>query len=121
MPLYSITAEEGVLSPDTKAALAAEITMFHSEMAAVDKKFVKIFFSSVPKGDAYVAGEAAAAVSLTLLIRSGRTPDYKRNMLQQLWNILKRATNASDSEILLAIQEAPASNAMELGKIMPDL
>jgi len=60
-------------------------------------------------------------VILTVLIRIGRSADYKRKMLLALSEILKRATKATDRQMLLAIQEAPASQAMEMGQIMPDL
>ena len=58
---------------------------------------------------------------LTALIRAGRSTDYKQNMLRQLWSMLQRATGASDAQMLVAIEEAPASNAMEMGQIMPEL
>jgi phenylpyruvate tautomerase PptA (4-oxalocrotonate tautomerase family) len=121
MPLYTISAEEGTLSPDTKSTLALEITEFHCKLTGLDKDFVKIIFNIFPRGDGFVAGEAAAAVILTVLIRIGRSADYKRKMLLALSEILKRATRATDRQMLLAIQEAPASQAMEMGQIMPDL
>jgi phenylpyruvate tautomerase PptA (4-oxalocrotonate tautomerase family) len=60
-------------------------------------------------------------VSLTLLVRSGRSADYKREMLKRLWRMLQDATGSPDDQIVLGIQEVPASQAMELGKIMPDV
>jgi len=60
-------------------------------------------------------------VILTALIRAGRSTDYKKNMLQQLWSMLQRATGATNAQMLVAIEEAPASNAMEMGHIMPEL
>jgi phenylpyruvate tautomerase PptA (4-oxalocrotonate tautomerase family) len=121
MPLYRIATEEGLLSSDAKAALAAEITEFHCRMAGLDKGFVKIIFDTFPVGDGFVAGEAAEAVTLTVLIRVGRSVDYKHQMLRGLWSILQRATGAADAQMLVAIEEAPASNAMEMGQIMPEL
>ena len=62
---------------------------------------------------------ALAAVTLTVLVRAGRSIDYKHKMLRGLWAILQRATGAADAQMLVAIEEAPASNAMEMGQIMP--
>ena len=121
MPLYKIATQQGSLSPEAKSALAAEITDFHCRLTGLDKAFVKLIFDTFPGGDGFVGGEAAAAVTLTVLIRAGRSTDYKKNMLQQLWSMLQRATGATDAQMLIAIEEAPASNAMEMGVIMPEL
>jgi len=121
MPLYRIATQQGSLSSEAKAALAAEITDFHCRLTGLDKAFVKLIFETFPIGDGFVGGEAAAAVTLTVLIRAGRSTDYKKNMLQQLWSMLQRATGAADAQMLIAIEEAPASNAMEMGVIMPEL
>jgi phenylpyruvate tautomerase PptA (4-oxalocrotonate tautomerase family) len=121
MPLYAISIQDGSLSPEEQAALAADITEFHCQMTGLDKAFVKIVFTTFAPGEGFVGGEVAAAVILTVLIRAGRSSDYKRNMLLKLWAMLQRATGATDAQMLVAIQEAPASNAMEMGQIMPDL
>ena len=121
MPLYTIRTQDGVLSREAKSALAAEITEFHCRMAGLDKAFVKIVFDDVPLGGGFVGGVAAEAVILTVLIRDGRSTDYKREMLQGLWTMLQRATAATNEQMLVAIEEAPASQAMEMGQIMPEL
>ena len=121
MPLYKIATQEGSLSSAAKAALAKEVTDFHCQMTGLDKAFVKIIFDTFPVGDGFVGGEAAASTVLTVLIRAGRSSDYKRQMLQQLWTMLQRATGATDAQMLVAIEEAPASQAMEMGQIMPEL
>lgn len=121
MPLYKITIGEGSLSLQAKAALAAEITDFHCRLTGLDKGFVKIVFECFPQGDGFVGGEAAKAVILTVLIRAGRSTDYKQDMLRSLWSMVQAATGAEDSQMLVAIEEAPASQAMEMGLIMPEL
>ncbi len=60
-------------------------------------------------------------MALTLLIRTGRSADYKRELLKRLWNLLQAATGAPDQEIVIGIQEVPPSQAMEMGQIMPDV
>ena len=55
------------------------------------------------------------------IIRTGRSPEYKRTLLQRLWELLQQATDAPDDQIVIGVQEVPASQAMELGKIMPDV
>jgi phenylpyruvate tautomerase PptA (4-oxalocrotonate tautomerase family) len=121
MPLYKIAAQEGSLSADAKVALATEVTDFHCRLTGLDPVFVKIIFDTFPAGDGFVGGVPAEAVTLTVLIRVGRSVDYKQKMLQQLWSMLQRATGATDAQMLVAIEEAPASQAMEMGKIMPEV
>jgi phenylpyruvate tautomerase PptA (4-oxalocrotonate tautomerase family) len=121
MPLYKITTQARSLSSDAKAVLANEITDFHCQMTGLNRAFVKIIFDTFPVGAGFVGGEAAAAVVLTVLIRVGRSTDYKKSMLQQLWSMLQRATGAIDAQMLVAIEEAPASQAMEMGQIMPEV
>jgi phenylpyruvate tautomerase PptA (4-oxalocrotonate tautomerase family) len=90
-------------------------------MSGVQKNWVHIVFHDYPVGSGFTAGEPAETVALTLLIRTGRSPEYKRELLQQLWRLLQKATGAPDDQIVLGIQEVPASQAMEMGQIMPEL
>jgi phenylpyruvate tautomerase PptA (4-oxalocrotonate tautomerase family) len=121
MPLYTIMTQEHVLGDAAKADLADKITTFHSEYAGVPKNWVHVVFLDYPIRSGFSAGRPSATVSLTLLIRTGRSGDYKRAMLQRLWSMLQASTGAPDEEIVLGIQEVPASQAMEMGQVMPDV
>jgi phenylpyruvate tautomerase PptA (4-oxalocrotonate tautomerase family) len=65
--------------------------------------------------------EAAATAVLTLLIRSGRSPDYKRGMLRRLCDLLQDVTGAPDDQIVIGVQEVQPNQAMEMGQIIPDV
>jgi phenylpyruvate tautomerase PptA (4-oxalocrotonate tautomerase family) len=121
MPLYTITTQAGVLDSAAKGELADKLTAFHAEYAAVPKKWVHIVFQEYPTGSGFTAGRPSPTAALTLLIRTGRTADYKRKMLKRLWSLMQAATGAPDEEIVLGIQEVPSSQAMEMGQIMPDV
>jgi phenylpyruvate tautomerase PptA (4-oxalocrotonate tautomerase family) len=121
MPLYTITTQAGVLDDAAKADLAGKLTTFHSEYAGVPQNWVHIVFQDYALGSGFSAGRPSATASLTLLIRSGRSAEYKRGMLRRLWSLLQTSTGAPDEEIVLGIQEVPASQAMEMGQIMPDV
>jgi phenylpyruvate tautomerase PptA (4-oxalocrotonate tautomerase family) len=121
MPLYTITTQAGVLDNAAKAELAERVTAFHAEYAALPKNWVHIVFHEYPAGCGFTAGKRSATAALTLLIRTGRSADYKREMLKRLWSLVQAATGAPDEEIVLGIQEVPASQAMEMGQIMPDV
>ena len=121
MPLYTVVTQAGVLGTEAKAELARKLTAFHSEYAGVPKNWVHIVFQEYEQGNGFTAGQASATAALTLLIRTGRSPEYKRAMLKRLWDLFQRATGAPDDEIVLGIEEVPSSQAMEMGQIMPDI
>src|ERR1700733_8421747 len=121
MPLYTITTQAGILDDPAKTDLADKLTAFHAEYAAVPKNWVHIVFHEYSSGSGFTGGSLSQTAALTLLIRSGRSPEYKREMLKRLWSLVQAATGAPDEEIVLGIQEVPSSQAMEMGQIMPDV
>lgn len=121
MPLYTLTTQHGALSSDAKAKLAVELTNLHSEFAGVPKNWVHVVFQDYAPGSGFTAGEPAATVALTLLMRAGRPPEYKRELIQRLWKLFQTATGAPDDQIVIGIQDVPASQAMEMGQVMPDV
>ncbi|HEY6642660.1 tautomerase family protein [Povalibacter sp.] len=121
MPLYTVTTQTGVLDEQAKAALAGGLTQLHVEFSGVPRNWVHIVFHEYERGNAFTAGERAAVAALTLCIRVGRSDDYKRALLQRLWALLQEATAAPDDQIVIGIQEVPASQAMEMAAIMPDV
>jgi phenylpyruvate tautomerase PptA (4-oxalocrotonate tautomerase family) len=121
MPLYTISTQAGVLDKPAKENLAGKITAFHAEYAGVPKNWVHVVFHEYPIGNGFTAGKPSPTASLTVLIRTGRSPDYKREMLKRLWSLVQAATGAPDGEVVLGIQEVPPSQAMEMGQIMPDV
>ena len=121
MPLYTITTQEGTLDAAAKQTLAAGITDFHAKTAGVPAGWVHIVFHEYPAGNGFSAGRPAATVALSVMIRTGRSPDYKRAFLAELWRLLQSATAAADDQIVVGIQEVPSSQAMEMGRTMPDV
>ena len=121
MPLYTVTTQAGQLRDDVRAKLASELTALHSEYAGVPKNWVHVIFLEYARGCGFTAGEPAATASLTLLIRTGRSAEYKRELLTRLWKLIQTTTGAADDQIVLGIQEVPPSQAMEMGVIMQDV
>jgi phenylpyruvate tautomerase PptA (4-oxalocrotonate tautomerase family) len=121
MPLYTVTTQRDLLSDDARVELAAKLTALHCETSGVPKNWVHIVFHDYPFGSGFTAGQPAATVTLTLLIRTGRSSEYKQDLLKRLWDLLQSATQAPDDQIVIGIQEVPASQAMEMGQVMPDV
>jgi phenylpyruvate tautomerase PptA (4-oxalocrotonate tautomerase family) len=121
MPLYTVTAQAGVLSDAAKVTLAAQLTTLHSEYSGVPKDWVHVVFHDYQPGSGFTGGKPSPTAALTLLVRTGRSEDYKRGLLKRVWKLLQEATGAPDGEIVIGIVEVAASQAMEMGKIMPDV
>lgn len=121
MPLYTLLTQKGTLDRQAKADLAKQLTSFHSEYAGVPENWVHVVFQEFHPGDGFTAGVEAPTAALTLLIRSGRSNDYKKGLLTRLWSLFQAATGAPDDQIVIGIQEVSPSQAMEMGQIMPDV
>ena len=121
MPLYTVTTRTGVLDSAAKAKLASELTTLHADYSGVPRNWVHIVFQDYAPGSGFTAGEVAATAALTLLIRTGRSPEYKRELLKRIWKLVQEATRAPDDQIVIGINELPPSQAMEMGQIMPEL
>ena len=121
MPLYTVNTQSGVLTGEAKAALAEELTAFHCAYSGVSRNWVHVIFQEYAHGNGYSAGKAAPAAALTLLIRTGRSVEYKRGLIKRLWELVQGATRAPDDQIVIGIHEVPSSQAMEMGQIMPEV
>jgi phenylpyruvate tautomerase PptA (4-oxalocrotonate tautomerase family) len=121
MPLYTISTQSGVLAGEAKAALAEELTAFHCAYSGVPRTWVHVIFQEYAPGNGYTAGKAAPAAALTLLIRTGRSVEYKRGLTKRLWELFQGATRTPDDQIVIGVQEVPPSQAMEMGQIMPEV
>jgi phenylpyruvate tautomerase PptA (4-oxalocrotonate tautomerase family) len=118
MPLYTAITQEGVVSFETKAKIAEEITRIHTSVMKVPKNFVRVVFLSYPEGSGFTGGEKAPTAALNCVLRSGHTAEEKTDMLQQLWTMFQGLTGIATGQLVLSLQEIPSSNAMEMGQIM---
>ncbi|GGA02520.1 tautomerase family protein [Dyella caseinilytica] len=121
MPLYTLVTQKGTLDRQAKAHLARQLTSFHSAYAGVPENWIHVVFHDFQPGDGFTAGEEAPAAALTVLIRSGRSSEYKKGMLTELWKMFQTATSAPDDQIVIGIQEVSPSQAMEMGQVMPEV
>ena len=121
MPLYTITTQAGVLSGDAKAKLADELATFHESYASVPRDWVQVVFQDYAPGSGFSGGKPSTVATLILQMRTGRSVEYKRGMVPRLWELLQHATGAQDNQIVIGVNEVPPSQAMEMGKIMPEV
>ena len=118
MPLYTALTQEVLLSGETKAKIAREITRIHSTVMRVPKEFVRVVFLAYPQGSGFTAGEKAPIACLNCVLRSGHTAEEKAEMLEQLWSMFQDLTGVATDQLALSLQEIPSLNAMEMGQIM---
>lgn len=118
MPLYTAITQES-LADDTKAGIAQEITRIHSTVMRVPTNFVHIVFLQYAKGAGFSAGKAGPTAALNCVLRSGHTAEEKTDLLKQLWAMFQSRTGIATDQLVISLQEIPASNAMEMGQIMP--
>jgi phenylpyruvate tautomerase PptA (4-oxalocrotonate tautomerase family) len=116
--LYTAITEHDVVSDETKARIAEEITRIHVAVMKVPRDFVRVIFLSYPKLSGYTAGEEAPAAALNCALRSGHTVEEKADLLKQLWLVFQELTGIATDQLAISLQEIPSSNAMEMGQIM---
>ncbi len=116
MPLHTIFAEEGSTSGKTKAKIAVEITRVHAE---VMKELRACHVSFYGMGRGYTAGEKAATAAVNCVLRDGHSAQEKNDMLKRIWSMFQQLTGVATEQLAISLQEIPASNALEMGQIMP--
>ena len=121
MPLYTVTTPDGLLSAQQRDAIAAEIVRIHTTIMNVPANFVHSIFPTYPGGHAYVAADRSPVGSIVGVIRAGHTSEEKSRLVQAIWKMFHEKTGVSDRDLSIALQEVPASQAMENGVIMPEV
>ena len=121
MPLYTVTTQDGFLSAQQRDVIAGELVRIHTAAMSVPAHFVHSIFPTYPRNHAYVAANHSPVASILGVIRAGHTSEEKMRLVQALWKMFQDKTGVSDRDLSVALQEVPASQAMENGAIMPDV
>jgi phenylpyruvate tautomerase PptA (4-oxalocrotonate tautomerase family) len=82
----------------------------------VPANFVHSIFPTYARSHAYVAEERSSVASIVGVIRGGHTSEEKSQLVQALWKMFQNKTGISDRDLSVALQEVPASQAMENGR-----
>jgi phenylpyruvate tautomerase PptA (4-oxalocrotonate tautomerase family) len=119
MPVYQCATAKR-LSPETKAAIAREITRIHIEFTGAPEAFVNVVFSDLPLGSHYLAGAVRENGTLiNALVRAGRTLETRQALLKSLSAAWSRLTGQPERNLVIRVEEADAATIMEAGLIMP--
>jgi phenylpyruvate tautomerase PptA (4-oxalocrotonate tautomerase family) len=119
MPIYQCVTSK-TLSPETKAAIAKEITRIHVEFTAAPEPFINVVFSDLPLGSHYLAGAVRKNGTLiNAIVRAGRTLETRQALLKSLSAAWSRLTGQPERNLILKVEEADPAVIMEAGLIMP--
>jgi phenylpyruvate tautomerase PptA (4-oxalocrotonate tautomerase family) len=121
MPLYTVMTQDGLLSAEQRDAIASELVRIHTTAMGVPADFVHSIFPTYPRNHAYVAANHSPVASILAVIRAGHSSEEKIRLVQALWKMFQDKTRVSDRDLSVALQEVPASQAMENGVIMPEV
>src|ERR1700678_1199882 len=119
MPIYQCVTSK-TLSPETKAAIAKEITRIHVEFTAAPEPFINVVFSDLPLDSHYLAGAVRENGTLiNAIVRAGRTLETRQSLLRALSAAWSRLTGQPERNLVIRVEEADAATIMEAGLIMP--
>jgi phenylpyruvate tautomerase PptA (4-oxalocrotonate tautomerase family) len=119
MPLYTIFTQDDFVSAEKKAIIAREVTRIHMTVMKVPSNFVRVVFVPYPAGSGFAAGASAPTALIQCALREGHTVEDKAALMNQIWVMFQSQTGTATDQLAISLHELPASNAMELGKIMP--
>ena len=120
MPFYTCFSITNSLSPAQKAFIDEEITRIHTTVTTAPRSFVRVLFQEMHPSDIFSGGKLRPFAMIRGAIRAGRSAETKAELLKQLWAMLQEVTRLEDGQLLVSVQDNPASNAMEGGEILPE-
>jgi hypothetical protein len=86
MPLYTVITLFGAPAYSEWSVVSSRASLALALSLSAPAYRVHVVFQDYAPGSGFTAGEATATAALTLLVRTGRSPEYKRELLKRLWN-----------------------------------
>jgi phenylpyruvate tautomerase PptA (4-oxalocrotonate tautomerase family) len=122
MPTYTVSTAANRLTPRQKTLIAQEITRIHKAVTGAHAFFAQVVFKEIESGNHFVGGKPLQhdLIYLHGHIRSGRTPEQKKDLVQQLVESLAQSASAPCNAIWIYIGELPPSQMAEFGHILPE-
>jgi phenylpyruvate tautomerase PptA (4-oxalocrotonate tautomerase family) len=119
MPVYTITTPKAVLSTETKAGLAAEVTRIHSMINHVPGTYVNVVFHELAADDVYTNGAPAQPLLVNGWVRTGHPEAQSSQLAAEVAAAASRVTGIPAKRVLVVIQNSPAHLAIEGGRALP--
>ncbi len=120
MPFYQFTIPSDSPSAGVKTEIARAVTKVHTSVTGAPARYVNVSFVEVPPGHLFVGDEPVAYGRLVGIIRAGRTPEVKHELITGLADAWSAVTGEPREGFALFLQEAPGSMMMEYGETLPE-
>ena len=120
MPIYTCTTTASTLGPDTKAALATEISEIHSAINHVPTSYVTVVFHELPADAVYNGGVPASPVLVNSWVREGHPADETTRLATEIAAAVTRVTSVPADQVTVVIVPGPARFAVEHGRVLPE-
>lgn len=112
MPLYTCISDDRT-DAAKRQAVALAITEAHCSHTGAPPEFVHVTFND------YLGGTPKSALRIIGNIRSGRPPELKSKMHDEILDRVASILSVSREKVTLVLQEMPAEWAMEGGEVLP--
>jgi phenylpyruvate tautomerase PptA (4-oxalocrotonate tautomerase family) len=122
MPTYTVRTPAGRLDAGTRAALAREITHAHTAATGAQGFFAQVVFTELD-ADQHFVGGAPVAEDLVFVhgqIRSGRSPEQKRALLDALTHAVTATLGVRRRAVWIYLLDLPPTNMVEYGHVLPE-
>jgi phenylpyruvate tautomerase PptA (4-oxalocrotonate tautomerase family) len=120
MPFYQFTVPSDSPSAQLKADIAAAVTKVHTSVTGAPESYVNVSFTEVPPGSLFVAGEPVTFGRMVGIIRTGRTEEDKRKLINKLAEAWSEVTEEPSEGFAIFLQEVPGSLMLEYGDVLPE-
>ena len=120
MPYYQFHIPAGSPTAARKAELAAAVTKVHTAVTGAPARYVNVAFFELAPGSLFVADEPVEQGRMVGIIRSGRSPEVKHDLITGLADAWSAVTGEPREGFALFLQEVPGSMVMEYGEILPE-
>ena len=122
MPTYTVSTSPGQLVDATRPALARAITAAHTAATGAPGFFAQVRFDELEAGQHFIGGVPMDDdfVFVHGQIRSGRTPEQKRALLDALVAAVTDTIDIPRRGVWVYLVDLPPSNMVEFGQVLPE-
>lgn len=120
MPIYLSTVQEGRTTETQRTRIAECITTVHVDVTGAPAQFVNTFFREhADEEGGFRELPDDKVIFINGNIRSGRDAKAKAEMVERITQGAAEALGCVRDEVGVTLNEGPAANGMEGGKILP--
>ncbi|WP_063573444.1 MULTISPECIES: tautomerase family protein [Luteibacter] len=122
MPTYIVRSTLTDLNATTKHRIAKAITTAHTEITGANTYFAQVVFDHAPGEDWFIGGVPLERDTLFVHghVRSGRTDDQKRTLVERLVRDVSNASGLPTQGIWVYLSEIRPGLMAEFGHVLPE-